>query len=135
MRPTLGVLAVLSLFATPALAAEAGSGAAELASPAEEERCLPSDLLIAKARTERPSTNILARYTGSESAALVEAMNDLESDADHETPAADEITVLRSAQSDDVLLLGAEEGCLVWRGEISRSGYEHVTWRAFGLPI
>jgi hypothetical protein len=106
-----------------------------------EGQCFPPELLIAKARTERPSTRILARHTGSDAAAFVDAMNELatggmqEGSALAEVPEAGEVTVLRSAQSDAVLLLGAEQGCLVWRGEVSRSQYEHAIWKAFGLPV
>jgi hypothetical protein len=63
-------------------------------------------------------------------------MNDRDADEEEDaTPVADEITVLRSGQSDEVLLLGADAGCLVWRGETTLSDYQHATWRAFGLPV
>jgi hypothetical protein len=126
MGKALAVLSFLALLAAPMLLASAAF--------AQDARCLPSELLVARAAVERPSTTIYAHHTGSEAAALVQAITG-DSDEEDETPAADEITVLRSAQSDDLLLLGAEEGCLVWRGEISRSDYEHATWKAFGLPI
>lgn len=134
MTKPLAVAALLSLLGLPLLSTAPAR--------AEEERCFTPEYLIAQARAERPSTAILARLSGAEAAALITAMNNLSSpnaddpeDADEATPAADEITVLRSAQPDEVLLIGAEAGCLVWRGEISRSDYEHATWKAFGLPV
>ena len=127
MRKALAVLSFLALLAAPMLLS---AGAAF----AQDARCLPSELLIARDAVERPSTTIFAHHTGSDAAALVQAING-DVDEEDETPAADEITVLRSAQSDEVLLLGTEEGCLVWRGEMSKSDYEHATWKAFGLPI
>jgi hypothetical protein len=130
MRRTLGVLALLSLVAGGLV------GVTPSPARAQDERCFSPEFLIAQARAERPSTQILARHSGSEAAALVEAMNILDADAEEDaTPAADEITVLRSGQSDEVLLLGAEEGCLVWRGETTLSDYQHAIWRAFGLPV
>ena len=127
MKKALSVIALLSLLAMPALLSPTPSAA-------QEDQCFPPEFMVAKARAERPSTDILERHTGSEATALINAMNKLEGDVD-QTPAADEITVLRSAQSDELMLLGAEEGCLVWRGQMSLSDYEHVTWKAFGLPI
>jgi len=130
MQRTVGALAILSLLALPFLALSPS------AAKAQEDRCFSPEFLIAQARAQRPSTEILARHTGSEAAALVEAMNTLDADEEEQaTPVADEITVLRSAQSDEVLLLGAEEGCLVWRGETSLSDYQHAIWKAFGLPV
>jgi hypothetical protein len=113
------------------------SPSASRAQDEQGDRCFPPELLIAKARVERPSTEILARHTGSEAAALVEAMNTLGADGAEldEVPEAGEVTVLRSAHSEEVLLLGAEQGCLVWRGEVSWSQYEHAIWKAFGLPV
>ena len=157
MEMTLGVLAVLSLLATPIVAVAASRDdvagrpvqerqdrlvevqADDVESPdplrLQAERCLTPDFLIAKTRTERPSTEILARHTGSEAAALIDAMNTLDAEEGDETPMADEVTVLRSAQSDELLLLGAEEGCLVWRGETSLPENQHAIWKAFGLPV
>src|SRR5258706_5660841 len=94
---------------------------------AQPARCLPPDFLIAKARAERPSTEILAHHTGPEAAALVEAMSTLGADVDEEM-IADEVTVLRSAGGEDVLLIGAEEGCLIWRGQLSLTEYQHALW-------
>jgi hypothetical protein len=154
MEKTLGILAVLSLLATPIAAGAAGLGdaasgqqgqgrvvkaqadvATSSPSQLQEDRCLTPDLLIARARSERPSTEILARHTGPEAAALIDAMNTLDAEDGDETPMADEVTVLRSARSDEVLLFGAEEGCLVWRGETSLPEYQHALWKAFGLPV
>jgi hypothetical protein len=107
-----------------------------LASPSQAQpaRCLPAELIIAKARAERPSTEILARLTGDQATSLLHTF----SKDTFENPQAaegDEITVLRTTSSDAVLVIVAEEGCAVWRAELSRSDYEHATWKAFGLPV
>ena len=128
MTKALAVLAVLSLLFAPISAPRPAQ--------AQEERCFPADLVIAKARAEQPSTDVLARVSGADAAALTDALNLVDdSDRADQAPPADEITVLRSAQSDELLLLGTEAGCLVWRGEMSRVDYEHATWKAFGLPV
>lgn len=127
MKRALAAAALVSLIAVPLLAWSAPS-------QAQDGRCLSPEYLIAMARDQRPGTIVFARHTGSDAAALVEAMNRLDAEED-EMPAADEITVLRSAQSDEVLLLAAEDGCLIWRGQMSKPDYEHAAWKAFGLPI
>src|SRR5260221_13829761 len=103
MKKTFGFLAVLALLATPVLAAESAlaPGQPRLDSGVQDSRCLPPDFLIARARAERPSTEIVARHTGSEAAALIEAMNKLDADEEDITPLADEVTVLRSEQSEE----------------------------------
>ena len=104
-------------------------------SPAQAQtgRCLPSEIIIAKARAERPSTEVVARHTGLEAAALLDVFGSLAEDAD--ATEGDEVTILRSSSSDEVLVIVGEEGCALWRVELSRSDYEHATWKAFGLPI
>ena len=104
-------------------------------SQAQDGRCLAAGFVIAKARAERPSTEIVAQHTGADAAALLEAFNNYVDGEDADAAGGDEITVLRSARSDELLVVVADEGCLVWRAEFSRSQYEHATWKAFGLPI
>jgi hypothetical protein len=102
--------------------------------PAKTARCLPAELIVAKTRAERPRTEILARLTGEQAAALLEAFSGM-ADTNTDISAGDEVTVLRNTASDEVFLIVAEEGCALWRAALSRSDYEHATWKAFGLPV
>jgi hypothetical protein len=104
--------------------------------PAEPLLCLPPGAMVAKVRMERPSTEILASHDGSHARALFAAMSLLLFD-DEETEelGADEITVLRSGGSDELVVLGSEAGCVIWRSEISRAQYDQAEWKAFGMPI
>src|SRR4051812_21028310 len=103
-------------------------------SQAQRARCLPADFFVAKARAERPSIEIMARITGGEATALLAVFSNVTFER-ADASAGDEITVLRTASSDEVLVIVAEEGCALWRAELSRTDYEHATWKAFGLPI
>lgn len=98
----------------------------------QETSCLAPDLVIAMARVERPSTIVVAQHDGSEAAALLEAMKGLGSD---DVPVADAVTVLASPHASTVMLIGSEEGCLRWRGELPLDEYQQADWKAFGLPV
>jgi len=102
---------------------------------AKVPRCMPADFIVAKARAERPSTEVLARVTGNRAEALLAAFSSMTEDEDKTTSAGDEITVLRNTGSEDVLVIVARHGCALWRAKLSRSDYEHVTWKAWGLPV
>jgi hypothetical protein len=100
---------------------------------AQDLPCLTPNAAFAMARSERPSTEITAQYDGAQAAAILEMMNTL---ATADVPTANQVTVLRSLHSSDVLLFGAtEDGCLSWRGQFPKGMFEKAVWKAIGLPI
>jgi hypothetical protein len=125
MKPLLMPVMVAALALSAALAPRAAT--------AQQARCLRSDYAIAEARTERPSTIVMAVHDGSEAVAIRAVMSDFV--ANNQVPAADAIAVLHSESSSNVLLIGSQDGCLRWRGVFPMATYEEVLRKALGVPV
>ena len=122
MKPVSRILPVL-LFLSAAFAAAPAR--------AEEQRCTPQAVSLARAQAEEPST-VIARYESWEAIAIRAVMGDFVTSA---VPPADAILALYNEASRTVLLIGTELGCTRWHGTFPLDTYERVLRKAVGIPV